>query len=57
MSDKAVKRETEKLKEQIQTIEFRKNTEDEIKRIYQYNAIVFGIIILNDNIFSKNIKR
>ncbi len=43
MSDKAVKRETEKLKEQIKAIEFRKNTEDEIKRIYQYNAIVFGI--------------
>ena len=43
MSDKAVKRETEKLKEQIKVIEFRKNTEDEIKQIYQYNAIVFGI--------------
>lgn len=43
MSDKAVKRETEKLKEQIKAIEFRKNTEDEIKQIYQYNAIVFGI--------------
>ena len=43
MSDKAVKRETEKLKEQIKAIEFRKNTEDEIKRIYQYNSIVFGI--------------
>mgnify|MGYP000002415222 FL=1 len=43
MSDKAVKRETEKLKEQIKAIEFRKNIEDEIKQIYQYNAIVFGI--------------
>lgn len=43
MSDKAVKRETEKLKEQIKAIEFRKNIEDEIKRIYQYNSIVFGI--------------
>ena len=43
MSDKAVKRETEKLKEQIKAIKFRKNTEDEIKQIYQYNAIVFGI--------------
>ncbi len=43
MSDKAVKRETEKLKEQIKAIEFRKNTEDEIKQIYQYNSIVFGI--------------
>ncbi len=38
MSDKAVKRETEKLKEQIKAIEFRRNTEDEIKRIYQYKA-------------------
>ena len=43
MSDKAVKCETEKLKEQIKAIEFRKNTEDDIKRIYQYNSIVFGI--------------
>ena len=43
MSDKAVKRETEKFKEQIKAIEFRKNTEDEIKQIYQYNSIVFGI--------------
>lgn len=43
MSDKAVKRETEKLKEQIKAIEFRRNTEDEIKRIYQYNSIVFGV--------------
>lgn len=43
MSDKAVKREAEKLKEQIKAIEFRKNTKDEIKRIYQYNSIVFGI--------------
>ncbi len=43
MSDKAVKRETEKLKEQIKAIEFRNNTEDEIKQIYQYNSIVFGI--------------
>ncbi|MBD5401865.1 group II intron reverse transcriptase/maturase, partial [bacterium] len=43
MSDKAVKRETEKLKEQIKAIEFRKNTEDEIKQIYQYNSIVFGV--------------
>ncbi len=43
MSDKAVRRETEKLKEQIKAIEFRKNTEDEIKQIYQYNSIVFGI--------------
>ena len=43
MSDKAVKRETEKLKEQIKAIEFRRNTEDEIKQIYRYNLIVFGI--------------
>ena len=43
MSDKAVKRETEKLKEQIKAIEFRRNTEDEIKKIYQYNSMVFGI--------------
>ncbi|MCM1298960.1 MAG: group II intron reverse transcriptase/maturase [Firmicutes bacterium] len=43
MSDKAVKRETEKLKEQIKAIEHRKNAEDEMKQIYQYNSIVFGI--------------
>ena len=43
MSDKAVKCETEKLKEQIKAIEFRKNTEDEIRQIKQYNAMVVGI--------------
>ncbi len=43
MSDKAISRETEKLKEQIKAIEFRKNAEDEIKQVYQYNSIVFGI--------------
>ncbi len=43
MSDKAVKRETEKLKEQIKAIEYRGNTEDEIRQIYRYNSIVFGI--------------
>ncbi len=43
MSDKAVKCETEKLKEQIKAIEFRKNTEDEIKNIYQYNSMILGI--------------
>ncbi len=43
MSDKAVKCETEKLKEQVRAIEHHKNTENEIKQIYQYNSIVFGI--------------
>lgn len=43
MSDKTVKRETEKLKKQIKAIEFCKDTEDEIKQIYLYNSIVFGI--------------
>ena len=43
MSDKAVKRETEKLKEQIKAIEFCKDTDDEIKQIKQYNYMVFGI--------------
>ncbi len=43
MSDKAVKRETEKLKEQIKAIEYRGNTEDEIRQIYRYNSIVFGV--------------
>lgn len=43
MSDKAVKRVAEKLKEQIKAIEFCKNTEDEIKQIYRYNSNVFVI--------------
>ncbi len=43
MSDKAVKRETEKLKKQIKAIEFCKDVDDEIRQIKQYNAIVFGI--------------
>lgn len=43
MSDKAVKRETEKLKEQIKAIEFCKDTDDEVRQIKQYNATVFGI--------------
>ncbi len=43
MSDKAVKRETEKLKEQIKEIEFCKDVDDEIRQIKQYNAMVVGI--------------
>ena len=43
MSDKAVKRETEKLKEQIKAIEFCKNATDEALQVNQYNAIVLGI--------------
>jgi len=43
MSDKAVKRETEKLKEQVKAIEFCKDANDEIKQIKQYNSVVFGI--------------
>ncbi len=43
MSDKSVKRETEKLKEQIKAIEFCKDVDDEIRQIKQYNAMVVGI--------------
>ena len=43
MSDKAVKRETERLKEQIKAIEFCKDVDDEIRQIKQYNAMVVGI--------------
>ena len=43
MSDKAVKREAEKLKEQIKAIEFCKDVDDEIRQIKQYNAMVVGI--------------
>ena len=43
MSDKAVRRETERLKEQIKAIEFCKNSNDEVLQINQYNAIVCGI--------------
>lgn len=43
MSDKAVRRETEKLKEQIKAIEFCKNANDQALQINQYNAIVCGI--------------
>ena len=43
MSDKAVKCETEKLKEQIKAIEFCKNAKYEALQVIQYNAIVFGI--------------
>ena len=38
MSDKAVKRETEKLKEQIKEIEFCKDVGDEIRQIKRANA-------------------
>ncbi len=43
MSDKAVKHETEKLKEQVKAIEFCKDANDEIKQIKRYNSVVFGI--------------
>ena len=43
MSDKAVKRETEKLKEQIKAIEHCKDAEDGVKQILLYNSMVAGI--------------
>ena len=43
MSDKAVKCETERLKEQIKAIEFCKNATDQALQISQYNAMVCGI--------------
>ena len=43
MSDKAVKCESEKLKEQIKAIEFCKNANGQALQINQYNAIVCGI--------------
>ena len=43
MSDKAAKRETEKLKKQIKAIEFCKDTDDEIRQIKHYNATVFCV--------------
>ena len=43
ISDKAAKRETEKLKKQIKAIEFCKDTDDEIRQIKHYNATVFGV--------------
>ena len=43
MSDKAVKRETKKLKEQIKAIEHCKDAEDGVKQILLYNSMVAGI--------------
>ena len=43
MSDKAVKCETEKLINQIKTIEHSRNCTEEILAIRQYNSMVFGI--------------
>ena len=43
MSDKAVKHETEKLKEQIKVIEHCKNNKEEVLKIRQYNELVIGI--------------
>ncbi|MCM1529697.1 MAG: group II intron reverse transcriptase/maturase [Alistipes sp.] len=43
MSDKSVKRETEKLKEQIKLIEHCKNNKEEALKIRQYNELVIGI--------------
>ncbi len=43
MSDKAVKRETEKLKEQIKAIEHCKNAVDGVEQILRYNSMVIGI--------------
>lgn len=43
MSDKAVKRETEKLIEQIKAIEHCENAVDGIEKILHYNSMVVGI--------------
>lgn len=43
MSEKAVKRETEKLIDQIKVIQHSKNTTEQILQIKQYNSMVFGI--------------
>lgn len=43
ISDKAAKRETEKLKNQIKAIESCKDTDNEIRQIKHYNATVFGV--------------
>lgn len=43
MSDKAVKRETEKLKDQIKVIEHCKNNKEEALKIRQYNELIIGI--------------
>ncbi len=42
MSDKAAKKITEKLKNQIKAIEFCKMAEDEVKQVYKYNSLVLG---------------
>ena len=43
MSDKAVKRETEKLKEQIKVIEHCKNNKEEALKVRKYNELVIVI--------------
>lgn len=43
MSDKAVKRETDKLVDQIKLIQHSKNSTEQIMQIKQYNSMVFGI--------------
>lgn len=43
MSDKAVKRETQKLIDQIKAIQHSKNATEQILQIKQYNSMVFGI--------------
>lgn len=43
MSDKAVKRETDKLVNQVKLIQHSKNSTEQIMQIKQYNSMVFGI--------------
>lgn len=43
MTDKAIKTETDKLKEQIKTIQHSDNADDMILNVKQYDSIVFGI--------------
>lgn len=43
MSNKAVKREIEKLKDQIKAIEFCKSAKDAIRKVGQYNLMIMGI--------------
>lgn len=43
MSDKAVKRETDKLVNQVKLIQHSKNITEQIMQIKQYNSMVFGI--------------
>lgn len=43
MSDKAVKRETDKLVDQVKLIQHSKDSTEQIMQIKQYNSMVFGI--------------